>query len=105
MRGRTISIYIPDSNPRSIKICDITDGIVKRIYIGEAENILTRIKQHDNSKNFWNLVICFVSQKYNINKAHIKYLENYACDQAKRINKCTLDNNTNPTQSRLTEQD
>ena len=141
MRGRTISIYIPDANPRSIKICDTKDGIVKaifiprnkiteatkrkelqdpgiyfligepnevgkpRIYIGEAEVLLTRIKQHNTSKDFWNSVICFVSEKKNINKAHIKYLENYSCSQAKKINKCKLENNTNPTQSSLTEQD
>jgi len=140
-RGRTISIYIPDANPRSIKICDIKDSIVKaifiprnklaeaskrkelqdpgiyfligeknglgkpKIYIGEAEVLLTRIKQHNQSKDFWNSVICFVSEKKNINKAHIKYLENHACNEAKRINKCELENNTNPTQSSLTEQD
>ena len=50
-------------------------------------------------------MICFVSEKKNINKAHIKYLENFACNEAKRINKCELENNTNPTQSSLTEQD
>jgi hypothetical protein len=141
MRGRTISIYIPDANPRSIKICEITNSIVKalsiprsklveankreelkepgiyfligeknevgkpKIYIGEAEVLLTRIKQHNASKEFWNSVICFVSEKKNINKAHIKYLENFACNEAKRINKCELENNTNPTQSSLTEQD
>lgn len=141
MRGRTISIFIPDSNPRSVKICDIKDSIVKaifiprnklddvakrpdllepgiyflfgkedeigkpRVYIGEAENLLTRIKQHNANKDFWNTAICFVSEKKNINKAHIKYLENHCCDQAKQINKCKLENNTTPTQSSLTEQD
>lgn len=141
MRGRTISIYIPDANPRSIKICDIKDSIVKaifiprnklseatkrkelqdpgiyfligeqnevgkpEIYIGEAEVLITRLKQHNASKEFWNSAICFVSEKQNINKAHIKYLENYACSQAKKINKCELNNNSNPTKSSLTEQD
>lgn len=141
MRGKTISIYIPDANPRSIKICDIKDRIVKAIfiprnklaeatkrrelqdpgiyfligepneigkssvYIGEAEVLLTRLKQHNATKDFWNTAICFVSEKHNINKAHIKYLENYACNQAKKINKCELENSINPTQSSLTEED
>ena len=144
MRGKTISIYIPDANPRGIKICDIKDRIVKAIfiprnklieatkrkelqypgiyfligepneigkssvYIGEAEVLLTRLKQHNATnatKDFWNTAICFVSEKQNINKAHIKYLENYACNQAKKINKCELQNSTNPTQSSLTEED
>lgn len=141
MRGRTISIYLPDANPRSIKICEITDSIVKailiprnklsesgdrkelqnpgiyfligeqneigkhRIYIGEAEELLKRLKQHHSNKEFWNSAICFVSDKQNINKAHIKFLENYCCAQAKLVNKCELENTVNPTQSSLTEQE
>lgn len=141
MRGRTISIYIPDGNPRSIKVCGIQNSIVKaifvprskvdevskrpdvqepgiyflfgtedeigkpRVYIGEAENLLVRLKQHNVTKDFWNTAICFVSEKRNINKAHIKYLESHCCEQAKQIGKCTLENNTSPTQSSLTEQD
>ncbi len=141
MRGRTISIYIPDANPRSIKICDIADSIVKaisiprnklneackrdelkepgvyfligeknevgkvKVYIGEAEVLLTRIKQHNSTKDFWSSVICFVSEKRNINKAHIKFLEYFSCKEAKRINKCELENSSTPTQSSLTEQD
>jgi len=141
MRGKTISIFIPDSNPRGVKICDIKDSIVKaifiprnkledvykrsdildpgiyflfgnedevgkpKVYIGEAENLLNRIKQHNVSKDFWNTAICFVSEKRNINKAHIKYLENYCASEAQRINKCKLENGVTPTQSSLTEQD
>ena len=141
MRGRTITIFIPDSNPRGVKICDIKDSIVKAIfiprnkldtvykrndlqdpgiyflfwkedeiekvsvYIGEAENLITRLKQHNANKDFWNKAICFVSEKRNINKAHIKYLENYCCEQAKIVNKCNLENSITPTQSSLTEQD
>lgn len=140
MRGRTISIYIPDGNARSIKICSMKDSIVKaifiprtklweidrqelqdpgiyflfgeineigkyQVYIGEAEVLITRLKQHNSLKDFWNMAICFVSEKRNINKAHIKYLENYCCEQAKKINKCELENSTIPTKSSLTEED
>ncbi|MCK5461282.1 GIY-YIG nuclease family protein [Candidatus Gracilibacteria bacterium] len=143
IRGKTINIFVPDSNPRGIKICDIKDSIVKaifiprnklddiakrtdvsepgiyflfgkedeigkpRVYIGEAENLLKRIKQHnrDINKDFWTTAIGFVSEKKNINKAHIKYLENYCCNKAKEINKYELENDTTPTQPSLTEQD
>lgn len=140
MRGKTISIYIPDANPQSIKMCEITDSIVKwlyiprnklnealkreelqhpwiyfligdkneigkhEIYIWETETLITRLKQHNSAKEFWNIAICFMSEKLNsLNKAHIKYLENYCCSESKRINRCSLINNTNPTQSRLKE--
>ena len=37
MRGRTISIYIPDGNPRSIKLCGIQASIVKAIFIPRSK--------------------------------------------------------------------
>lgn len=141
MRWKTISIYIPDSNPRWLKICDIQNSIVKAIYIPrnklktafsreelnspwiyflfwdkneiwkyivyiwEAETIIDRLKQHNIKKDFWNSAICFISEKQNINKAHIKYLENFAYKEAKRISKCELENSVIPTQSNLIEQE
>ena len=75
------------------------------IYIGESEVLLTRINTHNKEKDFWNQVICFVSEKNNLNKAHIKYLENHAWNEAKKANRCTLENSNNPTQSSLTNQD
>jgi hypothetical protein len=75
------------------------------LYIGEAENIVTRLKQHNANKDFWNICVCFVSEKKNLNKAHIKFLENYCCDEAKKINKVVLDNSSTPTKSHLTDQD
>ncbi|MCM1987931.1 GIY-YIG nuclease family protein [Methanococcoides seepicolus] len=75
------------------------------IYVGESEVLLTRLNKHNKEKDFWNQAICFVSEKNNLNKAHIKYLENHACNEAKKVNKCTLENSNNPTQSSLTNQD
>ena len=76
-----------------------------RVYIGESEVLSTRLNEHNRNKDFWNQAICFVSEKNNLNKAHIKYLENHACGQAKLINKCTLENSNTPTKSSLTDQD
>ena len=43
-------------------------------YIGEAEVIRDRLKQH-RSKDFWIQVIVFVSKDENLTKSHIRYLE------------------------------
>ena len=45
-------------------------------YIGEAENVFDRLCQHLEGKDFWNEVITFTSKDKNLNKAHVKYLEN-----------------------------
>lgn len=76
-----------------------------RVYVGESEVLLTRLNKHHKEKDFWNQAICFVSEKNNLNKAHIKYLENHACEQAKLVNKCILENSNTPTKSSLTDQD
>ena len=43
-------------------------------YIGEAEIIRDRLKQH-RTKDFWIHVIVFVSKDENLTKSHIRYLE------------------------------
>ena len=42
-------------------------------YIGEAEVIRERLKQH-KSKDFWISAIVFVSKDENLTKAHVRYL-------------------------------
>ncbi|MFA0812952.1 GIY-YIG nuclease family protein [Microbulbifer epialgicus] len=46
----------------------------RAIYIGEAENVASRLKGH-SSRDFWNSVTVFVSKDENLTKAHIRYLE------------------------------
>ena len=58
----------------------------KAIYIGETENILTRLKEHHIKKDFWNAVTVFVSKDDNLTKAHIKYLEGCFIELANNTN-------------------
>lgn len=44
------------------------------IYIGEAEDVSNRLKNH-SSKDFWNSATVFVSKDENLTKAHIRYIE------------------------------
>jgi hypothetical protein len=76
-----------------------------QVYIGEAESILKRLHQQLNQKDFWNEAIVFISKDENLNKAHIKYLENRLHDIAKSSNRYTIDNSVNPTQSSISESD
>jgi hypothetical protein len=76
-----------------------------QVYIGEAESILKRLNQQLTQKDFWNEAIVFISKDENLNKAHIKYLENRLHDVAKSANRYTLDNSIVPTQSSISESD
>jgi hypothetical protein len=76
-----------------------------QVYIGEAETILKRLNQHLTQKDFWHETIVFISKDENLNKAHIKYLENRLHDIAKNANRYKIENSITPTQSSISESD
>jgi len=74
-----------------------------RAYIGEAEVIRERLKQH-KSKEFWVSAIVFVSKDENLTKAHVRHLENRLLSEATRIGRFALEQNQ-AGGSRLPESD
>lgn len=66
--------------------CEDDDG-EPAVYIGEAENVLDRLTQHLRDYNsgkepyYWNTAVAFIGR--DLNKAHIRYLENRLVNIAK----------------------
>ena len=138
-RPQTIQIFLPDGSPRSVKIAEITNRVVKAIlvprnkidyistrkelknvgiyflfgeleekakpivYIGEAEDCLERLKQHNRTKWFWNYAVVMISKINAFTKAHAKYLEHIAIEQAKESNRYETENLTTPSKPFVTE--
>jgi hypothetical protein len=73
------------------------------IYIGEAECIRDRVKNH-NDKDFWSQVTFFVSKDENLTKAHIRYLEGQLLTLAKTAGRAVVIN-TQGSGSKLPESD
>src|ERR1035441_1958513 len=63
-----------------------------RAYIGEAEIIRERLKQH-KTKEFWISAIVFVSKDENLSKAHVRYLESRLLAEAASVGRLGLDQN------------
>jgi hypothetical protein len=63
-----------------------------RAYIGEAEVIRERLKQH-KTKEFWVSAIVFVSKDENLTKAHVRYLEGRLLAEAGQVGRVTLEQN------------
>lgn len=61
-------------------------------YIGEAEVIRERLKQH-KSREFWVSAIIFVSKDENLTKAHVRHLEGRLISEATQVGRFTLENN------------
>lgn len=74
-----------------------------RAYIGEAEVIRDRLKQH-KTKEFWVSAIVFVSKDENLTKAHVRYLESRLLTEAAQVGRFTLEQNQ-AGGSRLPESD
>ena len=65
---------------------------VPQAYIGEAEIIRERLKQH-KEKEFWVSAIVFVSKDENLTKAHVRYLEMRLLAEAQQVGRFTLSQN------------
>lgn len=76
-----------------------------RVYIGEAESVITRLGQHVEEKEFRHEAIVFISKDGSLNKARIKYLENYFYLLANEAGRYILENRVIPTAPSLTEMD
>ncbi len=75
------------------------------IYIGEAEEIYKRLLSHLSSKDYWTESIVFVSKDENLNKAHIKYIENRLYNIAKKVDRSEVANSNIPNKPTISESD
>ena len=125
--GKTIQVFLPDGNPRSLKIAEITSRTVQAIlfprakldvaakrseltnvgvyfligtsdedskpmlYVGEAEDCLTRLRQQNKQKDFWSIAIAVISRTQYFTKTHVKFLESYCHAQAQKAGRYKLD--------------
>ena len=72
------------------------------IYIGEAEELSARLKQHIADRDFES-VACFSSRDEGLTKAHIKYLEAKLIQLARDANTSRVENSNNPKGAKLSE--
>jgi hypothetical protein len=75
------------------------------IYIGEAESLRIRIKQHLSGDKDFDSLICFLSKDDMLTKAHIKYLESRLVSIASEAKSSEIMNSNQPTLSKLSEAD
>jgi hypothetical protein len=64
-----------------------------RVYIGEAENCLERLKQHNREKDFWEAAVIFITNnnQNQFTKTDAKFLERLSFDKAQEANRYKLD--------------
>lgn len=135
---RTIQIFLPDGNPRGVRIAEITSRNVKvvqvprahldaacerqelsnvgvyflvgetdsgiaQVYVGEAEDCATRLRQHNKAKDWWTSALVCVSKNQEFTKAHVKYLEWHCHQEIQTVGRFRTENGTVPTKSHVPE--
>ena len=75
------------------------------VYVGEAEKMFTRLKQHLKDKNYWHECVIIISKDNILNKAHVKYLENKFYNLAIAAKRAIVLNGVIPTCSSVSEFD
>jgi hypothetical protein len=75
---------------------DEGEAVGERAYIGEAENVFQRLKNHLANKEFWTRVVIVTSKDDNLTKAHVKYLESRMVELAREAGRYSLENGTAP---------
>ena len=71
------------------------------VYVGETEDAYTRLKDHEDKKDYWSEAVVFVSQDDHFNKAHVKYLEGRLYDIATQVDRYTVMNTQKPTSAAI----
>lgn len=77
------------------------------VYIGEADEVFHRLKQHDRDegKEFWTRAVAITSKDFNLTKSHGRYLESRLIAMATAAGRATVMNGTAPGQKTLPESD
>lgn len=136
--GKTIQIFLPDSNPRGIRIAEITSRTVKvlqipraeldkgllrkelghvglyfllgeeesgnkKVYVGETEDTAKRLKDHNRKSDWWQTALVCISTSAAFTKTHVKYLEWFCHQEARKTERYAVDNSNNPTKPHTSE--
>ena len=80
-----------------------TEDDLPTIYVGQGDEIRTRIDAHHANKDFWEWGYAFVSNGDSLNRAHITWLEHALIQRASKARRCHLDNGNLPREPALSE--
>lgn len=76
------------------------------LYVGEADEVNSRLKNHLSGKDWWDTFVCFISKDGNLTKAHVRYLEKRFYQIAKENTTAfDLQNSSEPPGPKLPQSD
>ena len=79
-------------------ISENDDNKIAQIYIGQTRNGVSRLDDHNRSKDFWNKAIIFLTDSKTFSLDMISGLEDYAINKATESKRYKIENTDNPKQ-------
>ena len=76
---------------------------LQQVYIGESEDCLKRLRDHNRNKDFWTHAVVMVSKTSALTKTHVKYLEHIAIKRAQESSRFYTENDKIPAAPFVTE--
>jgi len=76
-----------------------------RVYVGEADGFLDRIRSHNESKDWWTVLVAFFSADGSLTKSGIQYLESITVKRLREAGWCQMENSTAPRLPTVPEED
>ena len=77
---------------------ELSDGGLRRAYIGQSGNVGNRLAQHNQSKDFWNRALVVISLTNSLTQTHALFLEWFAIAEAAKAGRYSLENANAGTQ-------
>lgn len=81
------------------------DVLGSPIYVGQSEQLASRIADHIKHKPFWKMATVFVSENNTLNAAHVRWLEHKLVQRLNELGTRTIKNANVPSETKLSIQD
>lgn len=79
------------------------DDDLPTVYIGQSDDIRSRLDEHILRKDFWDWAAVFVSNANALNRAHVTWMEHALVKRATEARRSHLDDGNAPTEPTLSE--
>jgi len=79
------------------------EGVRPSVYIGQTEDLSTRLNSHDQRKDFWQTAVLVISRTHSFTQAHIRYLEWLCIHKAKEADRFDVENGNAGSRPYVTE--
>lgn len=101
---KDVKAYVPDSTNGVYVLWNKEQGHYS-VYVGKSDNIISRIQQHVDGKDFWTDALIMISSNNILNSAHVGWIESNLVQKVKELSAHTVLNGNQPSDPKLNLQD